>query len=171
MPEQLSAEDRLDLHDLLARYYWALDLGDAEGAAAFYAEDASFDHLWQGESRGREAIARAFEELYYERPSWWFARQHRLSNVVIERDGDGARVKAMFSILQYSVYYRTNFVFRLGTIDVRCVKRDGEWRFAAFSINAWREPEDVPWRGERRAWDVSSGGLPRSAPTDPTKPS
>jgi ketosteroid isomerase-like protein len=154
-PEKLPVEDRLDIMDLFARYYWALDLGDAGTAADCYAEDAEFDHLWQGERRGREAIVQAFEELFYERPSWWYGRQHALSNILISKEGDGARVKAFFQILQHNVYYRTNFVFRIGTVDVRCVKRDGEWKFASFAINAWREPEDVPWQGERRAWDVS----------------
>jgi hypothetical protein len=153
---KLSVEDRLDIHELFARYYWALDLGDAEGAAACYAEDARFEHLWQGERSGREAIVGAFEELYYDRPSWWFGRQHSLSNMLIEKDGEDVRVKAFFSILQHNVYYRTNFVFRVGTVHVRCVKRHGEWKFAEFSVNAWREPQDVPWRGERRAWDLGA---------------
>lgn len=155
---KLSVEDRLDIMDLFARYYWALDLGDAEGAAACYAEDASFDHLWQGERQGRDGIVDAFEELYYDRPSWWYGRQHNLSNMLVEADGDGARVRAFFNILQHNVYYRMNFVFRVGTVEVRLVKRDGEWRFAEFRVNAWREPEDVPWRGERRAWDLGTAG-------------
>jgi hypothetical protein len=159
LAEKLSVEDRLDIMDLFARYYWALDLGDAEGAAACYAEDGWFDHLWQGKREGREAIVSAFEELYYDRPSWWFARQHSLNNLVISREAGGAHVKAFFSILQHNVYHRTNFVFRIGTVDVRCVKRDDEWQFASFSINAWREPEDVPWQGDRRAWDVSGGAV------------
>jgi ketosteroid isomerase-like protein len=152
---KLSVEDRLDIMDLIARYYWALDLGDAEGAAACYAEDGYLDHLWQGKLVGREAIARAFNELYYDRPSWWFARQHRLNNVIVDKAGDGAHVKAMFSILQHNVYYRTNFVFGLGTVDIELGRHDGEWRFEAFKVNAWITPEDVPWQGDRRAWDVS----------------
>ena len=167
MPEKLDVEDRLDIVDLFARYYWALDLGDAEGAADCYADDASFDHLWQGKREGRDAIVRAFEELYYERPGWWFAREHSLSNLRIEPEGgDAARVRAFFSILQHNVYYRTNFVFRIGTIDALCVKRGNDWKFASFLVNAWREPEDVPWLGERRAWDTggaSLGGAPPPA--------
>ena len=151
---KLSVEDRLDLMDLFARYYWALDLGDAEAAVDCYAEGGTLDHLWQGVLTGREQITEAFKELWYERPSWWFARQHRLNNYVWEKEGDGAHVKAFFSILQHNVYYRTNFVFGIGTVDVFCVKEDGEWKFKTFGINAWIQPEDVPWKGERRAWDL-----------------
>jgi SnoaL-like protein len=159
-PTKLSVEDRLDIMDLIARYYWALDLGDAAGAADCYAEDGYLDHLWQGKLEGRDNIVRAFEELYYDRPSWWFARQHRLDNVLIRKEDDGARVKAFFSILQHNVYYRTNFVFGIGTVDFRCGRHDGEWKFESFHVNAWIQPEDVPWQGDRRAWDVSGVGEP-----------
>ena len=155
MADKLPVEDRLDIMDLFARYYWALDLGDADGAVDCYASDGYLDHLWQGKLQGREALTAAFHELWYDRPSWWFARQHRLNNYVIAPEGDGARVKAMFSILQHNVYYRTNFVFGIGTVDVLCGKEDGEWKFKTFHVNAWIQPDDVPWKGERRAWDVS----------------
>jgi hypothetical protein len=61
-------------------------------------------------------------------------------------------VKAFFSILQYNVDYRTNFVFGIGTWDNFCVKRNGQWVFKSVYINAWTGPDKVPWAGDERAY-------------------
>jgi ketosteroid isomerase-like protein len=148
---KLSAEDRLDIMELFAKYAWAIDSGDAEGVLKCFAEDALLDHLWQGKMVGHEKIRRAFEELWYDRPSWWIGRQHLANHFVIEREGDGARVKAFFSILQYNVEYRTNFVFGIGTWDNFCVKRGGRWVFQSLKVNAWMDRNTVLWVGDSRA--------------------
>jgi SnoaL-like domain len=150
---KLSVEERLDIIDLFSRYYWGLDLGDADLAASCYAKEGVFHHLWQGKVQGRENLVRAFHELWYDRPTWWFARQHRLSNHVMTRQGEDVFVKAMFSIVQRSMYYHTNFVFGLGTVEVLLTQEDGEWKFKNFYINAWNQPQDVPWQGDERAYD------------------
>ncbi len=152
---KLPVEDRLDIQELFARYAWALDLGDAEGVLDCFTDDCLFDHLWQGKIQGRENITRALEELWYERPSWWVGRQHLANHFLIERQADdAARVRAFFSILQFNVYYRRNFVFGIGSWDNRCVKRDGIWRFKELHVNAWRDANEIPWLGNRRAWEV-----------------
>src|SRR4029079_6940185 len=73
---KLSAEDRLDIKELFAKYSWAIDLADGPGAVACFAEDAYFDHLWQGRVQGHAAILKNLEALWYERQSWWFGRHH-----------------------------------------------------------------------------------------------
>ncbi len=148
---KLSVEDRLDIMELFAKYAWAIDSGDAEGVLRCFAEDGYLDHLWQGKLQGHEKIRAAFEELWYDRPSWWIGRQHLANHFLITREGDGARVKAFFSILQYNVEYRTNFVFGMGTWDNYCVKRNGEWVFQSVKINAWTDRTTVLWTGEARA--------------------
>ena len=149
---KLSVEDRLDIQELFARYAWAIDTGDIDAVLACFAEDGYLDHLWQGKLQGAAAIRRAFEELWYNRPSWWIGRQHLANHFLITREGEGARVKAFFSILQYNVDYRTNFVFGIGTWDNFCVKRNGQWVFKSVYINAWTGPDKVPWAGEERAY-------------------
>jgi hypothetical protein len=157
---KLSAEDRLDIQELFARYAWAIDFGDADAVCDVFTKDGVLNHLWQGELRGHDAIRAALNELWYDRPSWWIGRQHLANHFLIERDGEnGARVRAFFSILQHNVYYRTNFVFGIGTWDNRCVKEaDGVWRFTYVGVNAWREVSDIPWHGDERAW--SANGAP-----------
>jgi SnoaL-like domain len=148
---KMSVEDRLDIMELFARYAWAIDGGDIEGVLDCFAEDGSMDHLWQGKLTGHAAIRRAFEELWYDRPSWWAGRQHLANHFIITREGEGARVKAFFSILQFNVEYRTNFVFGIGTWDNYCVKRNGKWVFQEETINAWTDRSTVLWEGEDRA--------------------
>src|ERR1035441_4863836 len=91
---KLSVEDRLDIQELFAKYAWSIDMGDIDGIVACFAEDGSLDHLWQGKLQGKEKLRKAFEELWYDRPSWWIGRQHLANHFLITREGEGARVKA-----------------------------------------------------------------------------
>jgi SnoaL-like domain len=173
-PKKLSVEDRLDIQELFARYAWALDLGDPDGVVATFTEDGVLNHLWQGELRGHDAIRAALQELWYDRPSWWPGRQHLANHFLIEADGENAaRVRAFFSILQYNVYYRTNFVFGVGTWDNRCVRSDdGVWRFSYVRINAWTDVSQIPWQGDARAWSVNGAAAqPAGTPVMAQPPS
>lgn len=171
---KLSVEDRLDIQELFAKYAWAIDTGDVEGVAACFAEDGYLDHLWQGKLQGRENICRAFQELWYDRPSWWAGRQHLANHFLITREGEGARVKAFFSILQYNVDYRTNFVFGIGTWDNFCVKRNDTWVFKSVYVNAWMDRQSVPWVGEPRAFTtdprLAAGAGPQAKVETPSGP-
>src|ERR1035441_11069326 len=48
---KLSAEDRLDIQELFAKYAWSIDMGDIDGIVACFAEDGSLDHLLPRELR------------------------------------------------------------------------------------------------------------------------
>jgi hypothetical protein len=152
-PHKLSAEDRLDIQELFAKYSWAIDLADAELAVQCFADDGFFDHLWQGRVQGHAAIIKNLEELWYDRQHWWFGRQHLFNHFLMapiktDTGEDGARVKSFFQIVQFNVEYRTNFVFGIGTRDDVCVKRGGVWLFKQLYVNAWTSVEAVPWKGE-----------------------
>ena len=56
VPAIMPAEDRAEIEELFARYAWGIDLADEEQAINTFAEDAEFDHLWQGKVRGHAAI-------------------------------------------------------------------------------------------------------------------
>ena len=152
-PGKLSAEDRLDIQELFAKYSWAIDLADAELAVACFAEDAWFDHLWQGRVQGHAAIVKNLEALWYERQSWWFGRQHLFNHFLMTPeetpDGEpGARVKSFYQIIQFNVDYNTNFVFGIGTRNDLLVKRNGVWLFKHLQVNGWTSRDQVPWKGE-----------------------
>ena len=58
VPEIMPAEDRAEIEELFARYAWGIDLADEEQAIATFAEDAEFDHLWQGKVAATRRSAR-----------------------------------------------------------------------------------------------------------------
>ena len=152
LPARLTADDRLDIMELFAKYSWAIDLADPELAVQCFADDAYFDHLWQGRVQGHAAIIKNLEALWYDRQHWWFGRQHLFNHFLMEPEttpeGEaGARVKSFFQIIQFNVDYGTSFVFGIGTRNDLCVKRDGKWLFKTLYVNAWVNRDTVPWKG------------------------
>jgi hypothetical protein len=152
MPWKLTAEDRLEIQELYARYAWGIDLADAEMALSTFTEDAWFDHLWQGRVQGHDAIRKNLESLWNDRQHWWYGRQHLMNHFImdpLEEEGQ-ARVRCFFQIVQYNVDYNTNFVFGIGTREDLCVKQGGRWLFKSLHVNAWTGMDQVPWKGEIR---------------------
>ena len=148
---RLSVEDRLDIQELLARYVWALNTGDADGVVACFTEDGYLEHQPEGRFVGRGRIREFLDQLWYSKPGWFIGRQHLANHFLITREGDGAaRLKAYFSILQHNLDYRTSFVFGLGNWDNVCVKQDGVWLFKSLTVEKWLG-DDVPWESESRA--------------------
>jgi hypothetical protein len=148
-PKSLSAEDRMDIIDLFARYSWALDLADADEIVECFAEDGWFDHLWQGRVQGHEAILENLKKMWYGRPAWWYGRQHIFNTFrFFPESEDKVRVKCFNQIIQFNTEYNTNFVFGIGTRDDIVVRTEDGWKFQTLYVNAWRDRDDVPWKGE-----------------------
>jgi len=153
VPAAMPAQDRGDIEETYARYAWGIDLADSEMALSAFAEDAEFDHLWQGKVAGHAAILQSLEELWYDRQHWWFGRQHLFNHFLMtpetSPEGEtGARVKSFYQIMQFNVDYGTNFLFGIGTRNDLCVKKNGVWLFKHLQVNAWTNRDQVPWKGE-----------------------
>ena len=146
---KLTAEDRLEIQELYSRYAWGIDLADADMALSTFAQDAWFDHLWQGRVQGHEAILENLKSLWNDRQHWWYGRQHLMNHFIMDPHREGARVRCFFQIIQWQADYQTNFVFGIGTRDDRLIKEDGRWVFARLTVNAWTAADQVPWKGER----------------------
>jgi hypothetical protein len=145
----LSGGDRQDIIDLYARYAWALDLADAVEMRACFAPDGWFDHLWQGRVHGRDAIIENFERMWYDRPAWWFGRQHLFNTFrFMPHNINEVRVKCFNQIIQFNTEYNNNFVFGIGTRDDLIVRQEEGWVFQSLYVNAWLNRDDVPWKGE-----------------------
>jgi ketosteroid isomerase-like protein len=84
-----SVEDTLLIHDLYARYSWALDTGDTDSYVQLYAPDAVvYETRPEGvrQASGHEAI-REFVMRFHSNPDFP-GRQHRTSQLVILPDPD-----------------------------------------------------------------------------------
>jgi len=150
VPKNLPAQDRGDITELYARYAWGLDLADEELLLSAFAEDGTFDHLWQGKATGHAAIIANARSLWNDRQHWWYGRQHLFNHFIMEPRAEGVRVRCFFQIVQLNIDYGTNFVFGIGTRDDKLVRRDGRWVFFSLFVNAWTAADQVPWRGERK---------------------
>jgi hypothetical protein len=157
---RICADDRAEIVELYARYAWGLDLADPQMLLSAFAEDAEFDHLWQGKVKGHDAILENMQELWNKRQNWWYGRQHLFNHYIMERRPEGVQVRCFFQILQFNVEYGTNFVFGIGTREDLCVQRNGRWVFKSLFINAWRSQADVPWKGEIKMVGRPGGGGP-----------
>lgn len=84
----LTADDRLEILDLCARYYISTDEADVDGFMACWADDddITFKSAF-GDFQGRDAIRR-FEDEHVHR-GMAVGKRHLLTNVVIRPGGPG----------------------------------------------------------------------------------
>lgn len=90
MPEPIGTADRLELHELAARYGDLIDARDWEGLSTVFVADAVFDlsDIKKGELRGLAAIQEHME-LEPHHPL-----AHHITNVYVETDGAGVRLRS-----------------------------------------------------------------------------
>ena len=85
--------DKLEIHELLARYARGVDEHDWDLYRSVFTEDAHIDYSSAGFVAGpRDEVAAALEQGFATIP--W--SQHYITNVEVELAGDEAHVRAMF---------------------------------------------------------------------------
>jgi uncharacterized protein (TIGR02246 family) len=118
-------EDELAIHRLIVRYGFAVDVGDADGAAAVFTEDGVYD-VDVGRMTGRDAVRAMVRGARHQAMVGHCA--HQIGPAVVELDGDRATAKG------YSrVYLQTvagTHVHRVSLNEWSLVKRDGGWLIA-----------------------------------------
>ena len=136
----LSADDQLAIRDVIARYCWSLDTGDVEGLVSCFASDGvlvwdAFDVplQWQG-----AAALRHFASFLRDQPAT-AGRQHHVTNVLLEADGDGARGKAFVAVAmrQGEGPHRLNV---MGWYEDHFRRENGQWKLARRTIRDWSGP-------------------------------
>lgn len=140
MADKLTAEDRLDIQQLIYGYAWALDTGDADRFVALFSDDAVL--LWDAfeqpeEWRGHTEL-RAFIEDFRDLPST-AGRQHHVSNVLIAGEGDRAQATAYIAVMVRQES-GTCPVTVLGWYDDEFVRCPGGWRITRHVIRDWAGP-------------------------------
>ena len=136
-----SVEDALLIHELYARYSWALDTGDTDGYVLLYAPDAVVhETVADGvrEVRGREAI-REFVMRFHGNPDFP-GRQHRTTQLVIDPDpqsrADRWRVRG-YVLTTDAKEGAPPTVYWCGHTDDIVVKLNGEWLIEDRDIQPW----------------------------------
>jgi SnoaL-like protein len=152
---QPSLEDSAQIHELYARYSWALDTGDTEGYVALFAPDAVvYETVPDGvrEAVGHDRI-REFVLRFHDNPDFP-GRQHRFSQIVI--DPDPQRRPDHWLVRSYvltteSGADRPPSLFWCGYCEDVVAKLAGRWLIASRKIRPWdagtfRDPALLPPR-------------------------
>lgn len=136
----LSAGDRLEIHELLARYAWSLDTGDEATFVACFTGDAElvwdvFDEpgRWQG-----SAALRRFAAYFRSRPES-AGRQHHVSNIVLAATTEGVLAKSyvLVALRTEEGPHRLNV---MGYYEDVVRQEGGHWRIARRTIRDWSGP-------------------------------
>ena len=125
--QNLSAEDRLEVMDLIARYSRCLDTADVEGFLEIFRPEAVIDSL-SGVATGHDELRAWVNRLFDSRgvgatPP---AVIHFVGLPLIEGYGDRARAQTYTIILDYNAAGLVQ-VAMLGRYDDECVRVDGRW--------------------------------------------
>jgi 3-phenylpropionate/cinnamic acid dioxygenase small subunit len=86
-------QDKMEVHELLARYARGVDTRDWDLWRSVFTPDATVDYSSAGAAVGsRDEVAAALERGIATLP--W--TQHIITNIEVDLDGDRAKVRAMF---------------------------------------------------------------------------
>lgn len=137
-PHTLTAADRLEIHELLARYAWSLDTGDEEGFIGCFAPDAEL--VWDafaeaGCWRGHAALRR-FIAWFRARPES-AGRQHHVSNVIVDATPDGARARS-YVLVALGCGDGPHRLHVMGHYEDACTRQAQGWRLSCRVIRDWR---------------------------------
>ena len=130
--------DQLAIQQLMARYEWALDGGDARAYAALFADDGVLVFAGR-EQKGRAAIQAAIENLARSFSASGPAGapppkiQHILSNLVVEQHGDTADARSFWTEI-WNPTGKAMGVRAAGHYEDRLVKKGGRWWFSRRQI-------------------------------------
>lgn len=123
----LSAEDRLDIMDLYARYAWAMDSGDTEAFLDVFLPDAT---LYMARSATGHAELRQWHATFLKDSgfpgSQHFATQFRF----VEVDGDQVKMRVYVARLYRLPGTTHSSVIWQGYYTDTVVKVDGRWYYA-----------------------------------------
>lgn len=136
----LTADDRLEIFSLYARYSWAVDFGDSDAYAACFAPDAVVLGRSIGEVRGREQISKIPAVNSRHRT------KHVTTNMLVEGDGDQASGRAYFVYLTAPID-RGLKVSLSGEYHDRFRRDQGEWLITERRTvyeEGWWDPDSFP---------------------------
>ncbi len=140
-----SAEDRLQILELYARYSWALDTGDTDGYVALFAPDAeATEETREGglEVRKGQAEIRKLVLKFHDRADFP-GHQHQMAQFVFEPDPEG---RADHWVVRSYAWATINHppapphLHWCGHVRDVIGRIDGEWKIVSKAIMGWSGP-------------------------------
>ena len=116
----LSAEDRLGIMDVVARYNLAADEKDVESTLLHYAENGQIEGFYST-GRGKEAMRRDLPAIFEGQGT---LKRHLAPNLVIDGDGENARVGYVLLVVEGE---ERPMVGATARITDEMTKVDGRW--------------------------------------------
>jgi uncharacterized protein (TIGR02246 family) len=133
MADTVSAEDKIEVMNLIADYAFRLDTADLDGYVDNFAPDGVFDG-GAGRFEGREAIRAYVGKLLENRsPGSASTMRHVMGIPRIHGDGESCRAQTYVMIPGGTEDGQIRIVMT-GTYTDDIVKVDGRWRFAVRHI-------------------------------------
>lgn len=128
----MTFEDRFEIHELVARYNFAADDGDAEAWADTFTADGVLDGL-VGEIKGRDALVTFLNDLH-ENPvhEHLWGDQHWVNNLLVTEAEGGARLRAMHILVKPTSQTESingGEVLAVSNYDDLVVRTSDGWRF------------------------------------------
>jgi hypothetical protein len=139
---RLSAEDRLEILELLARYCWAIDCDDGPAWAATFTPDGVFHSLLLDRSfSGYAELAGMIETLRQRRLEGYDRNLiHVPANVVLEPRDDG-KVRLVAQLLGPRRQADGGADFSIGWYDDVVVRTGDGWRFESRHHKHWPDAD------------------------------
>ena len=119
-PHPLSTQDSIDIQQLYARYYTAIDAGKGEAWADTFVPDGVFNEL-----KGRDALVNLVHDYY--RNGGGATRRHWHTNLVITPTAEGATGSVY--LMQVDVKARPPVIYSHSHYDDVLVKTPRGWLF------------------------------------------
>lgn len=141
----LTADDRLEIQELIARYNRAVDGGDAAGWVETFAEDGVFESLLVGTHSGHDELRKFADDFVSGSYDAWTGGQHWIGNVIIEGTHSRADVFS-YHIMYVPVDREVRGVLMAAHEDVVTRTTSG-WRFSRRKLVPW------PPGSDRHRWD------------------
>ncbi len=126
---RLSAEDRLEMEALGARFNWAVDGREYGALAGLFTEDGVLDHQW-GYAEGGQAIV---ELVGGHRPDEEYVR-HQTTNIDMVLNDDGTVTKVGYLLALSMAGPEAPYIIAHGIQSFECRKEDDAWKFARVTL-------------------------------------
>lgn len=125
--QQSALYDRIQIEDLIARYYVDMSAGKSHDLAMYYTEDAILDVNYMV-SRGREEIEKLYAGVGDSGEAPFSGKMHMLlNNAIIDVDGDTATAWFIWTgVLNYDIKKPPRFQEQGREYD-KLVKINGKW--------------------------------------------